>query len=251
MYKNYANRKGRQSLLSAARMFVYSMANPFLDLKPLIMRVKLICIFLSVAFLQISFAAKAQYITLSKNNISLTELFKEIKRQSGYDFVYKHDLLSKGKRISIAVQNKPLREVLDQSFKDQPFNYTIESKTVVVFPKPQPPSTQISQPVTNIKGRVVDSNNVPLEGVSISNKQGNVLGVTNASGEYTVRVDDRNSTLVFSAVGYQSLDIALNNRTTVNIVLQESVEALNEVVVTRSEEHTSELQSRENLVCRL
>jgi len=232
MYKNYANRKGRQSLLSAARMFVYSMANPFLDLKPLIMRVKLICIFLSVAFLQISFAAKAQYITLSKNNISLTELFKEIKRQSGYDFVYKHDLLSKGKRISIAVQNKPLREVLDQSFKDQPFNYTIESKTVVVFPKPQPPSTQISQPVTNIKGRVVDSNNVPLEGVSISNKQGNVLGVTNASGEYTVRVDDRNSTLVFSAVGYQSLDIALNNRTTVNIVLQESVEALNEVVVT-------------------
>src|SRR5690606_40197545 len=83
----------------------------------------------------ISFASKAQHITLAKNNITIAELFKEIKRQSGYDFVYPYDLLSKGKAVNINVKNKPLREVLDESFKNQPFTYQMESNTVIVSPK--------------------------------------------------------------------------------------------------------------------
>lgn len=210
----------------------YAISFPCQDLKSLLMRVKLICIFLLLAFLQISFASKAQYITLAKNNISLAELFKEIKRQSGYDFVYPYDLLSKGKTVNINVKNKPLREVLEESFKNQPFTYEVESNTVIVSPKTRVLQSSSSQPGLTISGRVLDRNNAPLERVSISDENGVVLGMTNTSGEYTVKIDDRNATLTFSAIGFQKQQVAINNRTTIQVVLQESVEELNEVVVT-------------------
>ncbi len=232
MYKNYAKCEGKLVSTCDNKFLTDRISFPCQDLKSLLMRVKLTCILLLLAFLQISFAAKAQYITLAKSNISLSELFKEIKKQSGYDFVYKHDLLSKGKKVSIDVKNKPLREVLEESFSDQPFTYLIESRTVIVSPKPLTPQMQASQPRPVISGRVVDTDNKPLEGISVSDQNGIVLGTTNPAGEYTVRINDRSSSLVFSGIGFQKQEQPINNRTTISIVLQRSVEELNEVVVT-------------------
>src|SRR5690606_12292726 len=109
MYKKYSNGGRGLSDSSNAHISVPSTRKLASSLKSLLMRVKLTCIFLSVAFLQISLARKAEEITLSKNNINLGELFKEIKKQSGYDFVYKQDLLNKGTRINVHAQDKPLR----------------------------------------------------------------------------------------------------------------------------------------------
>ncbi|MFD1630278.1 TonB-dependent receptor [Pseudopedobacter beijingensis] len=193
------------------------------------MRVKLTCAFIVIAFLQLSFASNAQNITLTKKNISLTELFKEIKKQSGYDFVYKHDLLIKGKSISIDVKNRPLKEVLDQSFENQPFSYSIESKTVVVLPKEKEKNVyQVSPPLS---GKVVDKDGNPLAGVSVAVKGESKGTQTDANGNFTLAVST-GSTLVFSYLGFVTQDIVYNNQKAIDVVLSESPQALNEVVVT-------------------
>src|SRR5690606_42021550 len=67
-----------------------------------------------------------------------------------------------------------------------------------------------------VSGRVVAENGDPLPGVNIIQKGTTNGTTTDVDGRYSLQVDNANAVLVF-----------------------------------RSEEHTSELQSRENLVCRL
>ncbi len=83
-----------------------------------------------------------------------------------------------------------------------------------------------------ITGRVVDSNNNPMAGVNVVEK-GTTNGIlTGADGTYSITVASSNSTLSFSFIGYELLDVIVGNQTTVNATLKENVVGLQEVVVT-------------------
>jgi iron complex outermembrane receptor protein len=82
-----------------------------------------------------------------------------------------------------------------------------------------------------ISGRVTASDDgSALPGVSILEKGTSNGSVSDADGNYSVSVSP-NATLVFSFVGYQSQEIQVADRTSINIVLQSDVMNLNEVVV--------------------
>ncbi|HEY9008428.1 SusC/RagA family TonB-linked outer membrane protein [Ohtaekwangia sp.] len=69
-----------------------------------------------------------------------------------------------------------------------------------------------------------------LPGVNIIEKGTSNGTVTDANGNFTITVPG-NAVLVFSFVGYQSQEIAVDNRTTINVPLSSDVTALSEVVV--------------------
>ncbi|UHG91524.1 SusC/RagA family TonB-linked outer membrane protein [Spirosoma oryzicola] len=87
-----------------------------------------------------------------------------------------------------------------------------------------------SQPLADISGRVIDKNGQGIPGVSVIVKGTSRGTTTNANGEYTLNAAN-NATLVFSFVGYASQEVAVANRSRVNITLQDDVKALSEVVV--------------------
>ena len=80
-------------------------------------------------------------------------------------------------------------------------------------------------------GTVVDKQNEPLPGVTVNVKGGGQGVVTDIDGKYRIRIPNRNSILVFSFVGFQTQEVNVNNRTTINVVLQEAVTELEEMVV--------------------
>jgi TonB-linked SusC/RagA family outer membrane protein len=83
-----------------------------------------------------------------------------------------------------------------------------------------------------ITGTVSDEAGVPLPGVNIVEK-GTSNGVTSDfDGNYGITVSDSNATLVFSYLGYQTIEIQVSGRTTIDLTLQEDTELLDEVVVT-------------------
>ena len=83
-----------------------------------------------------------------------------------------------------------------------------------------------------ISGIVTSSeDNSPLPGVNIAVRGTNRGTTTGADGSYKISVD-RQSTLVFSFVGFTQQTVNVVDRTTVNIALQSEVGALEEVVVT-------------------
>jgi iron complex outermembrane receptor protein len=82
-----------------------------------------------------------------------------------------------------------------------------------------------------LKGTVTDkTNNESIPGVSIKVVDTGRGTVTDLDGNYNLRVDE-NAILQFSFIGYKTQQISVNGRTSINIQLEEDIEALEEVVV--------------------
>lgn len=81
-----------------------------------------------------------------------------------------------------------------------------------------------------IKGKVIDENGEALPGASITVKSKAIGTSTNSEGTYSIATEG-NETLVFSALGYESQEIKINNRNVIDISMKLDVKALNELVV--------------------
>jgi Ca-activated chloride channel family protein len=82
-----------------------------------------------------------------------------------------------------------------------------------------------------VSGTVSDENQNPLPGVSILVK-GTKNGTTSdQNGHYSLSVKDVNNILVFSYVGYQTQEVKINGRRTLNVSLKPSKKELDEVVI--------------------
>ena len=90
------------------------------------------------ACLQSSAHGYSQTVTLSEKSAPLQKIFKEIHRQTGFQFFYKDALLRQAGKIDIEAKDAPLEQVLAQCFKNLPITYTIIEKTIVVKPRPTP-----------------------------------------------------------------------------------------------------------------
>ncbi|WP_139919988.1 SusC/RagA family TonB-linked outer membrane protein [Hymenobacter sp. DG01] len=84
-----------------------------------------------------------------------------------------------------------------------------------------------------ISGRVTDAaNGQGLPGVTVLVKGTTVGASTNADGGFTISVPASATTLVFSSVGYSSIERAIGTSSTFNVSLGSSTRNLDEVVVT-------------------
>ncbi len=82
-----------------------------------------------------------------------------------------------------------------------------------------------------VTGQITDAAGNPLPGVNIIEK-GTVTGaISGADGNYTITVASGSSTLNFSFIGYVTQEILVGNQNTIDVVLVESVSALDEIIV--------------------
>jgi TonB-linked SusC/RagA family outer membrane protein len=186
--------------------------------------------------LQVSATGRSQAITLHVKNAPLDHVFREIKKQTGYTFVYTETMLKESKRISLQVKNTPLEDALAICFTNQPFTYVIIDKTVVLQPKEINQTTTLRTndlpPPLQIRGRVSDKDGNPLQGASVLVSGSQNGTTTNAEGRFTLSVsDNKNIVLEISSVGYQTKLVNLDNQIELNVILEENVSGLNDVVV--------------------
>ncbi|XHR98033.1 SusC/RagA family TonB-linked outer membrane protein [Mucilaginibacter sp. UC70_90] len=82
-----------------------------------------------------------------------------------------------------------------------------------------------------VSGTVRDEHDRTLPGVSITVKGTSTGTTTDANGHYSLKVKGGSGTLIFSFIGYASIEENINNRTTINISLAGIQKDLNEIVV--------------------
>lgn len=84
----------------------------------------------------------------------------------------------------------------------------------------------------SITGKVVSSDdNSPIPGVSVSVKGTTIGTVTNLEGVYSLQVPQTANALMFSFVGYRTMEVAIDGRSNVDVVLPVDVFSVDEVVV--------------------
>jgi len=192
---------------------------------------RLTAILLTVACLQASAGSYAQKVTLSAKKQSLETVFKEIKSQTGYVFWYKLDMLKHANKVTISVVDQDLAKVLDAIFKDQPLVYEIVDKTIAIKVKDPAAAAADAPPPVTVTGKVTDEAGAPLAGVSIQVKGGKGGVTTAADGSFTMSGVKENATLVFSFIGYQSLQMPVSGHLTMNIALHRETQNLGDTVV--------------------
>ena len=204
--------------------------------KKTLLIMKLTAVLLFAACLQVSATGYSQKITLSQNNVSLRKVFKEIEKQSDYQFFYKDRLVSQTENVSIHVTNASIGEALDQCLKDQPLSYTILDKIIVVKAKPnvtvtiQALAVHPSFPLNIITGTVKDQLGNPLGGVSVIIKGTNKGTSTKVDGSFSIDANARD-VLEFTFVGYQKKSITINKTDNLSIVMEIEATVATEVVV--------------------
>ncbi|MEO6289722.1 MAG: SusC/RagA family TonB-linked outer membrane protein [Ginsengibacter sp.] len=196
---------------------------------------KLVAILLLAGFIKVSAKGYSQLITVSGKNISLETVFEKIERQTQYVFFYDEDGLQRALPVTVDVKNASLAQVLHQCFKDQPLNFQIVGKTIVVnnIEPTQPEKLIAAAPVVliEIKGKVKDENGNPLSGVSVSIIGENGGVSTDGQGNFSINVTEE-AVLSFSHVGYKTITVPVKGKVSIEITLNSELSSLEDVVVT-------------------
>ena len=88
-----------------------------------------------------------------------------------------------------------------------------------------------AQTAFTVSGKVTDNKGLVMPGVSVAVKHTKSGTITTVSGDYTIKVPKATDTLVFSFLGYAKQEVAVNQRHTIDVVLLDDKNDLNEVVV--------------------
>ncbi|WP_158293199.1 TonB-dependent receptor [Tamlana fucoidanivorans] len=92
-------------------------------------------------------------------------------------------------------------------------------------------TAQNLQAQNKISGTVKDATGMPLPGVNVIQKGTTNGTVTDFDGNYSLLLKEGKQTMVFSFIGFQTKEIAVGSNSTLDVLLEEDVESLDEVVI--------------------
>jgi TonB-dependent SusC/RagA subfamily outer membrane receptor len=140
----------------------------------------------------------------------LEKAFAEIRKQTGYSFVYRLEWMKDARKVDITVHNSTIQEALDQCFKNQPFSYEIIDRTVVLKRKEKTaalaeenPASTPAPSLLEIKGQIVTETG-PVGGATVLIKRTGKGTISDAAGGFTLAGLEENDVIIISAVGYET-----------------------------------------------
>ena len=193
------------------------------------MRLSLVLILASVLQVQAYYSWAQDNVSLSFKNAPIQEVFMAIHKQTGYNFAYNESVISKANLVTIDVRNISLKEALAICFNNQPFQYEIEEKIIIIreksnYKKIQP---QSKLPLTiEIKGKVLNEKGEAVEGVTVRVKGSEISTITDKNGDFYLTGVDEHAVLVFTHVSLETLEVKIAGKTELEVKLKSKVSEL-------------------------
>lgn len=175
-------------------------------------------------------------ITVTLDNVSFNDALDKISSTTDINFVFTGKI-SRQEKIKLSARNETVRNVLRQLLKPYGLVYEVLDNTIILRYKdaPQPaapqPQLQAEMQEESIRGTVKDEEGQPLPGIVVIFKGTNTATTTNETGAFTLKVPDGNGVLVFRSTGFEILEVSINNRSVIDVVMKPELKMLNQVVV--------------------
>ncbi|MDO6431777.1 TonB-dependent receptor [Flavitalea sp. BT771] len=170
-------------------------------------------------------------ISLRLEKTQLKKVFKAIEEGGFYRFVYKDEILPKEQGISIRVQHAELAAVMDKVLENTGLTYHKLSENLVVITRADAGESIRALQAVKITGKVTNDKGEALRGVSVVEKGTNNGTVTGDDGGFTLQVTSPNAILVFSYIGFANQEYPLKGKTSADVRLLASENALKDIVV--------------------
>jgi len=206
--------------------------------KNLKMKLSVLFSFVIICALQANTTNAQHKITLDVENTTVARVIDEIEATTEFKFIFKTSVINLTRKVSLQVKNEHVENVLLSLFKSTNTSFEIlDSKIFLSKAPPTPTSTPLQ---TTLKGKVTDVDGETLPGVTIRLKGTSKATSTDLDGQYAIQLPNADNVLIFSSIGYQTKEINVGQQTTLNVVLLESVNELEEVILSGGYYNTTE-----------
>jgi TonB-linked SusC/RagA family outer membrane protein len=190
---------------------------------------KITMVFLLLGIIQVSAESYAENhrISVAVENGTFYDVISQIEKQSEFMFFYKSEEIDNNQRYTLNMKDKTASEVLNAITRDNHLSYKIVGKHIII--------TKVLSTMQDnnkvLSGIVQDAQGVPVAGANVTVKGTTVGTITDANGNFELKVPANAATLSISYIGYLTKDLSIGKQSKFKVVLTEDLQALEEVVV--------------------
>ncbi len=171
--------------------------------------------------------ASAQVFSFRFDNTPLPQALKRVADQAGLGLSYNSKLISEDHWVSVDLREATIPEVLDHLLAGTEVTADVSPDRVIRLRR------RVSQSVDQeVRGRVIDaSTQQPLPGVNIQIPNTIIGTSTDIDGQFQLTVADSVDYLIFSYIGYETVEQPINNASFLEVALTASTNTLDDEVV--------------------
>lgn len=198
----------------------------------IIMKLSLLLLLLSI--FQVSASTYAQKVTFNRNKVSLSQLFNEIRKQTGYDVIWSENKIAKVSPRNFYFLDMPIAKVLDEALNDLPLTYEIKGKIILIKEKQVKVSHEKvaeEKQIKKLKAKVIGDDGKPLAGATVQSKVSDRKISTKIDGTFEIETD-LGDVLYITYIGYTTYVFEVRDFKPVNIELKRADAEIENVVVT-------------------
>ncbi|MBS9461071.1 TonB-dependent receptor [Flagellimonas sp. 389] len=183
-------------------------------------------LYITLLFFSVSLHAQASNfdnpkISIEAEDETIDKIFKNIESKTAFSFRYSEDILKDQRTFSFTYTNEPLKTILDDIGNKAGLIYKISGNNI---------SVKKSNIQRTINGTVTDESGAPIPGVNVFVQGGQTGVVTDFDGNFSIEVTS-GDVLVFSYIGFTAIEVQITDQTSLDIILKENVDQLQEVIV--------------------
>ncbi len=120
-------------------------------------------VILSLVLLPVKGNAQEQVrLNVAFENLTIEEVISQLKKQTGYEFVYQNNILSGKGRITLKMQNASLKDIMDRIVANNGLEYSILNKVLQSVCDSKQTRCTDKPKTYKISGTVIDSDGEPV-----------------------------------------------------------------------------------------
>ncbi|WP_286472314.1 SusC/RagA family TonB-linked outer membrane protein, partial [Parabacteroides goldsteinii] len=175
-----------------------------------------------------SYAQKAT-VNLEMRNQTVKEVLDEIEEQSDFSFFFNIKHVDLHRRVSVVAKKSDIFKVLETVFAGTDVRYSVVDRKIILSTEKQG-NLIAQQKEKKVMGVVKDEKGELVIGANVSVKGTTIGTITDIDGRFSLNVPE-NAILLISYIGYTDQEIKTENKTQIDILLEEDTQTLDEVVV--------------------
>jgi TonB-linked SusC/RagA family outer membrane protein len=192
------------------------------------MKITLLLLLVSIASVYaVDSYAQATKLTLQFSDKAIKEVLYQVEEQSEFRFFYNENV-NVEQKITVDIKNKTVFDMLDEVLAETDIQYRVIGRQIALYNETEG-FTGLAAQQSSVSGTVTSTKGEPLPGVTVVINGTSTGTVTNADGTFSLNALG-NDILTFSFIGMKTQEVSINNRTSVNVVLEEETFGIEEVV---------------------
>jgi TonB-linked SusC/RagA family outer membrane protein len=163
-------------------------------------------------------------ITIGCANQTLDQALQLLKNAANVNVYYMTNDVQPYQSVTLEKKTRTVKETLQLLLSNTSLSYRVDGNKIMVTNNRKPALVESSLPMADtvtLRGRVINEEGKPLEGVAVQVKNTIKGTITNSNGEFGIRAGGFSATLLFSFLGYAKTEYYVNGNSIVTITLKD------------------------------